>query len=606
MTLLVRQFVISAIYLLILSIHHDAVAAASQAQSKSSQLFAQIVDAEWAYRLEANPLLSTWIGEKQYNHLLDAVNEDAQRQRHERWQSILNQLSAINENELTAAEQVNFSIFRRQIQSFISQYRFKSYLIPLNSDTGFHTSLARLPQIMPFINRTDYENYLSRLDGIAQYMDEHRVLMREGIKQGISLPKVVLKGRDKGFSAHVVDHVEESVFYQPFMSEVPPADVAAEEWKQWQQRAKKIIETEVIPAYAELARFFTEEYVPGARTSIAARALPNGEAFYQDQVRYYTTLDISVEEVHQIGLTEVARIRSEMEAIIRELQFDGSFADFLSFLRSDKQFYAPTAEALLKHAAWIAKRADAALPSLFTHLPRQPYGVAPVPDDIAPYYTGGRYVPAPIDGTGAAYYWVNTYQLESRPLYVLPALTLHEAVPGHHLQISLAAEQGEQPAFRRNDYISAYGEGWGLYAEHLGVEMGIYQTPYEHFGRLTYEMWRACRLVVDTGIHWKGWSRDQALAYLRDNTALSLHEVETEIDRYISWPGQALSYKMGELTIKRLRRLAEQKLAASFDVREFHDLILAQGSVPLPLLEQMVKLYIGNKKAAAKTGVTLN
>ena len=348
----------------------------------------------------------------------------------------------------------------------------------------------------------------------------------------------------------------------------------------------------VVPAYERLLDFFEDEYFTKARNTLGAYSLPGGKRFYDEQIYLYATIDMSAEEIHQLGLSEVARIRSEMETIISDLEFDGDFAAFIQFLRTDPQFYAKTPHELLAEASYIAKKVDGRLPQLFGTLPRQPYGVAPVPEDIAPFYTAGRYVGSQLDARKGGYYWVNTYALESRTLYTLPALTLHEAMPGHHLQIALALEQGEQPDFRRNNYISAYGEGWALYAEKLGIEMNIYETPYQDFGRLTYEMWRACRLVIDTGIHAKGWSRQQALDYLSSNTALSIHEVTTEIDRYISWPAQALSYKLGEYTIWQLRREAEGRLGAEFDLRDFHDFILALGSVPLEILKDEVHRWI--------------
>jgi uncharacterized protein (DUF885 family) len=351
----------------------------------------------------------------------------------------------------------------------------------------------------------------------------------------------------------------------------------------------------VVPAYQRLLDFMLGDYVAGARKTLGAHELPGGKRLYAEAIYRYATVDMSADEIHQLGLEEVARIRAEMEAIIAELEFDGGFADFIQFLRTDGQFYAKTPHELLAEASYIAKKTDGRLPQMFGRLPRQPYGIAKVPENLAPFFTGGRYVDAPLESYRGGYYWVNTYALESRPLYTLPALTLHEAAPGHHLQIALAKEQGQQPAFRRNDYISAYGEGWALYAEKLGVEMGIYETPYQHFGRLTYEMWRACRLVIDTGIHAKGWSRERSRDYLAANTALSLHEVTTEIDRYISWPAQALSYKLGEYTIWQLRRDAEKRLGADFDLRAFHDFVLGLGSVPLDILQDEVGRWVGEQ-----------
>jgi uncharacterized protein (DUF885 family) len=390
--------------------------------------------------------------------------------------------------------------------------------------------------------------------------------------------------------AQLVKRADESPFFAPFMS--MPSSISSEDQAELLSTAQQVIAEGVIPAYQRLFDFFHNEYMPGARESLGAYQLPEGEQFYQAAIRRYATVDLSPQEIHDIGLSEVARIRAEMDDIISEVEFPGDFQAFLEFLRTDEQFYARNPRELLAIASYYAKKIDGRLPMLFGHMPRQPYGVAPVPDDIAPFYTGGRYVPAALNSHRGGYYWVNTYQLESRPLYNIPALTLHEGAPGHHTQGALALEQQGQPDFRRNDYISAYGEGWGLYSEKLGVEMDIYETPYEHFGRLSYEMWRACRLVIDTGVHAMGWTREQAQDYLASNTALSVHEVTTEIDRYISWPGQALSYKLGEYTIWNLRREAESALGETFDIRAFHDFVLGLGSVTLDILQDEVRAWV--------------
>jgi len=337
--------------------------------------------------------------------------------------------------------------------------------------------------------------------------------------------------------------------------------------------------------------FFTQEYFPNARKTIGVSETPNGNEFYKNRAKHYTTTDMTPEQIHELGLSEVKRIRTEMAEIIVKTGFKGSFTEFTHFLRTDPQFYAKTPLELIKEASYIAKQMDAKLPALFKHLPRSPYGVAPVPDSIAPKYTTGRYIGAQNDSQ-PGYYWVNTYALDKRPLYVLPALTLHEGVPGHHLQISLNAELDNLPSYRRNAYISAFGEGWGLYSEWLGIEAGIYQDHYSNFGRLTYEMWRAARLVVDTGMHVMGWSRERAMNFMTNNTALSTHNVKTEIDRYISWAGQALSYKIGEITIRNLRKKTEEQLGKNFDVREFHHQILKNGSVPLNVLEKQINEFI--------------
>jgi uncharacterized protein (DUF885 family) len=401
---------------------------------------------------------------------------------------------------------------------------------------------------------------------------------------------VVLEGYDVTIRTHAVAEPEKSVFWAPF--EAFPPGIPTAERERLRATGRAAIADAVLPAYRSLLDFFTREYLPGARTTTAAADLPEGRAYYEWLVRRYTTLDTTADEVHAIGLREVERIHGEMQDVIRQVGFQGSFDAFLEHLRTDPRFYARTPDDLLKQAAWIAKRMDGKLPSLFRRLPRQPYGVEPVPSDLAPKYTGGRYVGAPLDGVRAGTYWVNTYALESRPLYTLEALTLHEAVPGHHLQIALAKELEGLPAFRRHGYVDAFGEGWGLYSERLGLEVGFYTDPYANFGRLTYEMWRACRLVVDTGLHAKGWSRSQAIELMAANTALSRHEITTEVDRYISWPGQALAYKMGELKIRELRARAEKALGESFDVRAFHDAVLENGAVPLAVLEERIDAFI--------------
>ncbi len=572
----------------------SAVLAQTPASNEVSQQFRDLYEAEWQFRLRESPLLATFVGDQRFNHLLARQRPEDIQRRHRYWKQVLTQLEAMDVSALSLDDQANYAIYQRQIRSFIDNVDNGGYLIPFNSDSGFYSSLARLPQSVPLEQQADLNNYLDRLAMLPDVIDDYIALMKLGLERGMTQPRVVMKGRDKAIVAHIVNDVEDSVFYQPLSN--PKAPLSETDRTQLQARGKKLVMQGVIPAYQRLLTFFNGAYAQGARDTLGALALPNGERFYNDQIRYYTTLELSAQEIHQTGLDEVARIRAEMLAIIEELEFDGSFAQFLEFLRTDPQFYAQSPRELLMVASYYAKKMDAALPAYFTHLPRQPYGVEPVPKDLAPFYTSGRYSGAPIDSTRPGLYWVNTYDLPSRTLYTIPALTLHEAVPGHHLQNALAKELGDQPPFRRNDYISAYGEGWGLYAEYLGVEAGIYETPYDHFGRLTYEMWRACRLVVDTGMHALGWSRQQALDYLSSNTALSIHEVTTEIDRYISWPGQALSYKLGELKIKALRAQAQQALGADFDLRTFHDVVLAQGSVPLDLLDAAVRRYIEEHK----------
>jgi uncharacterized protein (DUF885 family) len=458
------------------------------------------------------------------------------------------------------------------------------------SDWGFYLSWSRWGEETDFNSIEDYRNYLSRLNALPIVMDEYITLMREGLRTGMTQPRVILAGREIPVRKQLVEAAERSVFFKPFLN--LDINITGEVQQKLLAEARTAVMEGVVPAYQRLLDFFLDEYFPAARTTLAATSLPNGQRFYEEQIYRYATVDMSAEEIHQLGLSEVDRIRTEMEAIIKDLKFDGDLAAFIGFLRSDPQFYAKTPHELLAEASYISKKIDGRIPQLFGKLPRQPYGVAPVPDNIAPFYTAGRYVDSPLSAHRGGYYWVNTYALESRPLYTLPALTLHEAVPGHHLQAALVLEQEDQPDFRRHEYISAYGEGWALYAEKLGIEMDIYETPYQDFGRLTYEMWRACRLVIDTGLHAKGWSRKQAQDYLADNTALSIHEITTEVDRYISWPAQALSYKLGEYTIWQLRRQAESQLLIDFDLRDFHDFILSLGSVPLAILKDEVSHWI--------------
>jgi uncharacterized protein (DUF885 family) len=442
---------------------------------------------------------------------------------------------------------------------------------------------------------SDAVRYLNVLNAVPTFVDEHLVLIREGIKKGISQPQVIFKGYESTYDVHIVDDVTQSAFYEPFVS--LPSTLSKVQSDSILNAAQLAIQKSVVPSFKKIKQFFETEYIPETRKALGVSETPNGREFYQNRINYYTTTtEYTAEDIHTIGLAEVARIKSEMQKIMEKVGFEGSFDEFLTFLRTDEQFYAKTGKELLMHARDIAKRIDAELPKFFNTLPRRPYGVIKVPDAIAPKYTGGRYS-GPSSDTQAGFYLVNTYKLDSRPLYTLPSLTAHEAVPGHHLQGSLNRELGDSiPQFRKNTYLSAYGEGWALYTEFLGNELGIYTTPYEEFGKYTYEMWRACRLVVDTGIHAKGWTRAEVVAFMLENTALSEHEVNTETDRYIAWPGQAISYKMGEIKIRELRKKAQEQLGAKFDIKDFHEIILEQGTVTLPILEKRVNAYIQKTK----------
>ncbi|GGE97877.1 MULTISPECIES: DUF885 domain-containing protein [Pseudoalteromonas] len=522
-------------------------------------------------------------------YLLENLSAEFLEQKYKKNTELLAELDAIDRDKLSEENRINLTILRGQVQNSVDEYVFNTHYMPLTSEYGFHSSLSFMVSSSDYTKPQDYQLYLAKLQQIPRYFSQNIGWMRKGLEVGLTQPKAVLEGYQDSITAYIVDDATQSEFYKPFLNNT--AGLSDSEFAALQKQAQTIIKEQVIPAYQGYLTFFNNEYQPGARTDIGISSTPNGKAFYENRAKYYTTTDMTPKEIHELGLQEVARIRAEMEKIIEKVGFEGSFADFVHFLRTDPQFYAKTPKDLLKEASYIAKKMDAQLPKLFHTLPRMPYGVAPVPESIAPKYTTGRYSGSRRDDQ-AGYYWVNTYALDKRPLYVLEALTLHEAVPGHHLQISLNAELESLPSYRRNAYLSAFGEGWGLYSEFLGIEAGFYQDPYSDFGRLTYEMWRAARLVVDTGMHMYGWSRERAMKFMSENTALSLHNVKTETDRYISWPAQALSYKIGELTIKRLRHEAEQALGQDFDIREFHHQILRHGSVPMSVLEEQIQLYI--------------
>ncbi|QDE29527.1 DUF885 domain-containing protein [Shewanella polaris] len=546
-----------------------------------------IIDQSWAVNLAYSPELAASLGDTSAAGKLDDLSVETLAQKNKQTLAILNKLKRLDRKYLSKSDVINAKILQDQLQNKVDMYRFHDHYLPITAESGFHAYIAAIAKGR-FNSVEDYQQYLAKLEQLPRYFSQQTYWLKQGLASGITPAKITLRGFEDSISAFIVP-IEDSGYFTPF-THYPDYFTAAEK-KALTQQGRSTIEQTVLPLYLQFYDFMTQEYIPNARIQIAASSLPNGSEFYQNRVEYYTTLSMTAEEVHQLGLQEVARIKTEMEQVIKEVNFKGSFADFLSFLRTDPQFYPKTADELLKEAAFIAKKADAILPKYFGKLPRTPYGIAPVPAEIAPKYTTGRYSGSNRDDE-PGYYWVNTYALDKRPLYELEALTLHEAVPGHHLQISLNKELINLPNFRRYSYISAFGEGWGLYSEYLGLEAGFYKDPYSNFGRLTYEMWRAARLVVDTGMHAKGWSRQQAIDFMANNTALSMHNVTTEIDRYISWPGQALSYKIGELTIKRLRAKAETSLGKDFDIRQFHDAILENGSIPMSVLEQMVDEFI--------------
>lgn len=563
--------------------------------TKSDQRLQQLIHTYQQFYQQSSPFNDPEEGGN--NGKLPNLSPEFFAKQNKQREKIYNALVRINTDDLNTENQINSSVLIYTLKNQLDNYTNKEHFMPLTAESGFHVWIANISQQVNLKSEQDYRDYLSKLRAIPHYFAQQTDWMNLGIKTGFTQPKIVLKGFEQSILAFIKKDITDSSYYQPFKN--MSVYVSPKTQKIIQEEAKKVISEQVIPSYQKYYDYMVNHYQPHARDNIAASSLPNGKNYYQNRVKHYTTLDITAEQVHQKGLAEVKRIRAEMDDIIKQLNFNGDFQTFIEFLRNDEQFYAKTPIALLKEASYIAKKMDAKLPALFKTLPRTPYGVIEVPANIAPKYTTGRYS-GPARDDQAGNYWVNTYRLDRRPLYVLPALTLHEAVPGHHLQGSIAQEMKNVPKFRNQTYISAFGEGWGLYSEYLGIEAGIYETPYQNFGRLTYEMWRACRLVVDTGIHAQGWTRQQAIDYLASNTALSLHNVQTEIDRYISWPGQALSYKIGELTIKRLRENAEKSLADKFDLRDFHDQILKNGSMPLSMLEKVIERYIVEQKQKLK------
>ncbi len=509
-------------------------------------------------------------------------------------------LEAIPDASLSKQEKISKKVMLINLDDQLASIQYNLILIPFNAEGGFYNRFSYSLNSLPFKSAQDYYNYVAWIPEYDRILQENIDLMKKGIANGVVAPKIIVNNTLGLLKPWAVPNLQQSSFYEPIAK--MPESIGEADRKAIQQQAERAI-THLLATYKDLTDFFANEYMAAAKSEPGISFVPAGKEYYENRVRHYTTLPLTPDSVHNLGLAEVARIRAAMDKIIREKNFKGSFADFLKFLRTDPQFYAKTPQELLNYAAWLSKKAEGQLPKFFNKLYTLPFTVEPVPASIAPTYTGGRYVGGSWESKRAGIYWVNTYDLKSRTLYTIPALTVHEAVPGHHLQGALAAEiKNDLPAFRNRYYISAFGEGWGLYSEYLGEEMGMYTTPYELFGRYTYEMWRACRLVVDTGIHYKGWTREQAIKYLAENTALSMHEVTTEIDRYIGWPGQALSYKVGEIKIKALRKKAEDALGKDFRIGDFHTAILQNGSVPLGVLEEQIDDYISEVQSKSSVG----
>jgi len=552
-----------------------------------------VIDDHWALRLEQSPVFATSLGVRDYDHTLGDASLEGVARDEQKTLEFIARLEEIDASALPEGGRINYELLLLELKNDADVAQFGAKYLLMTNRNGPHTYVTGLHNRLPFFTKADYDSYLVRMNDIARYLAEATTTLRAGIEAGWTQPCVAMGGVEASMRFHVIDDVAESVFLKPFDKQ--PAVISQRDWRKLKKAAEKSAKETAIPALAQYADFYATEYGPACREDIGASALPDGEAYYDYRARVFTTTDKTPDEIHQLGLSEVARIRAEMMDVIKTVDFDGGFKAFQEFLRTDPQFYAKTPEELVAATSVIAKRADGEMPKLFTRMPRMPYSVKPVPAATAEGTTTAYYERPAGDGSRAGVYRINTSLLDQRPLFELEALTLHEAVPGHHFQIALAQEL-TLPNFRKYGGFTAFTEGWGLYAESLGLDVGFYTDPYANFGRLSYEMWRACRLVVDTGMHSKGWSKAQAIEFMADNTALSMHNIEAEVNRYITWPGQALAYKMGELKIKQLRARAAKALGKDFDLRRFHDAVLENGGVPLMVLDGNIDRWIAAEK----------
>ncbi len=577
-----------------------AAANAQTERSGESKRLWDLFDREWQHQLREFPEMASSMGDKRYNDRWSDISLEAVERRHRHDRKVLEELSSFDPAKLDAQDQLNLKLFVKQLQHSVDGHRFRRYLVPLNQRGGIQTS-DQLAQRLWFTSEKDYLDWIARLEAFPVRMDQTIALMREGIRVGMVHPKIVMQRLPDQVAAQIVEDPQKSLFYEPFLrmsDEVP--DSRAQELA---ARARKAVSEKVVPAFRKLDRFFRDEYLPACFEQPGVWQAPQGKPLYAYLAKGFTTTDLTPEQIHEIGKREVERIRAEMDKVIAKVEFKGSFQEFLHFLRTDPQFYFQDPKELIAAYREISKRIDPELVRLFGKLPRIPYGVRPIPANIAPDTTTAYYQRPSADGRRAGTYFVNLYQPETRPKYEMEALSLHEAMPGHHLQIALAMELGELPNFRRFGGFTAFVEGWALYGESLGEDLGLYKDPYSKFGQLTYEMWRAVRLVVDTGMHYMAWTRQQAIDFFRANAAKSEQDIVNEIDRYIAWPGQALAYKIGELKIQELRRLAESTLGDRFDVREFHDQLLSYGAIPLDILESAIKEWLSSKTGRQSLGM---
>ena len=560
--------------------------------------FQGLLDEAWEWQLAENPVGASRLGDRRFNDQWADMSLEAIERRFEQQQVFLRQLRAIDSAQLSETDALNYDLFRRQLENSIDGHEFKTYLMPMSQRGGVQ-SLESTAETLRLANVKDYEDWLARMTQIENVIEQTTALLEEGRKTGYMPPKILMERIPNQISSQLVEDPEMSPFYTAFSN--MPESIGEEDQARIQQLAQEVIDESIVPAYREFSNYFNNTYLPASRDSIGASSLPNGEAFYEYRTRSFTTTSMTPDEIHRLGLNEVKRIRDEMQLVIDELEFEGSFADFLHFLRTDPQFYYDTPEELFEGYLAVSKRIDPELVKLFGKLPRAPYGLRPIPDNIAPDTTTAYYSRPAADGSRPGYYYVNLYRPEVRPKYEMEVLSIHEAVPGHHLQIALQMEMEDMPNFRKYSGFTAFSEGWGLYSESLGYEMGFYKDPYSKFGALTYDMWRAVRLVVDTGMHYKGWTRQQAIDFFKDNAAKKEADIINEIDRYISWPGQALAYKIGQLKMLELRKKSEQALGDDFDVKAFHDELLGGGAVPMEILETRMNRWL-TEQLKLKTG----
>ena len=564
------------------------------AQAGPSEDFTTLLADTWNWQLTQYPEFASRLGDRRNNDQWTDISLAAYKRRHAEQSEFLRRLRAIDSSRLSAADQLNYDLYRRDLENDLDSYQYKNYLMPMSQRGGVQ-SLESTAETVRLATVQDYEDWLVRMSRIESVIEQTMELQEEGRKTGYMPPKILMERIPDQISSQLTEDPENSPYFIAF-AEMPDA-ISAEDQARIRQTAKELIDESIVPAYRRFSRYFDETYLPASRDSIGASSLPDGEAFYEYRVRSFTTTQMTPDEVHRLGLTEVKRIRDEMQLIIDELEFDGNFNDFLNFLRTDSQFYYDTPEELFDGYLAVAKRIDPELVKLFGKLPRMPYGLRPIPDNIAPDTTTAYYNRPAADGSRPGYYYVNLYRPEVRPKYEMEVLSVHEAVPGHHLQIALQMELEDMPDFRKYSGFTAFTEGWGLYSESLGYEIGLYKDPYSKFGALTYDMWRAVRLVVDTGMHYKGWTRQQAIDFFKDNAAKTEADIVNEIDRYISWPGQALAYKIGQLKMLELRHKAEQALGDNFDIKAFHDELLGGGALPMQILETRMNRWLAEELA---------